>query len=113
MKHCPGEIHEWVKATCWGSPEINDMDAFTKHWWVWWESLNPEWRRQGSRLMREGTGDWRCLDCPGTNGFMNIMVCLKWWGAELVTEEELTKDWLEAIRDVTWVLEHNMQPIIA
>ncbi|KAJ7241843.1 hypothetical protein C8J57DRAFT_1526639 [Mycena rebaudengoi] len=36
---------------------------------------------------------------------MNIVVCLKWWGAELVTKGQPTEGWLDAVRDVMWVLE--------
>ncbi|KAJ7250225.1 hypothetical protein C8J57DRAFT_1026729, partial [Mycena rebaudengoi] len=104
-KNHPAEVHEWVKAACRGSPEINDVEAFGKQWWLWWKGLNPEWRLQGGILVREGTGDWGGLVCPGTNRFMNIVVCLKWWGTELVTKGQPTEGWLDAVRDVMWVLE--------
>jgi hypothetical protein len=44
---------------------------------------------------------WECLDIAGPNGFLNIVICLKWWRERL---EEESIEWRDAVQDVTWVL---------
>lgn len=51
--------------------------------------------------MLKTDGPWGDLDFPGPNGFLNVVVCLKWWRDKL--KEEST-EWREAVEDVTWVL---------
>ncbi|KAJ7463596.1 hypothetical protein FB451DRAFT_1042746 [Mycena latifolia] len=98
--HCPKQIGIWVKNARVGVPELS-VDTFSAQWWDWWRVLNPEWRKRDGALVKEGEGSWDVLRCPGQNGFLNILICLKWWHAAL---DEETEDWKAAIADVKWVL---------
>ncbi|KAF7367915.1 hypothetical protein MSAN_00856400 [Mycena sanguinolenta] len=76
--------------------------AMEKEWWGWWKWLNPEWRVRGEGLIQEGDGEWDVLkSAPGVNGFLNIMMCLKWWYGVMETPSD---SWKEAVADVKWAL---------
>ncbi|KAJ7729732.1 hypothetical protein B0H16DRAFT_1275734, partial [Mycena metata] len=71
-------------------------------WWAWWLAINPKWRLGEDRqLKQEGDGSFDALRCPGQNGFLNVIICLKWWRAEMATASD---GWLRAVKDVKWVL---------
>jgi hypothetical protein len=42
------------------------------------------------------------MQVPGQNGFLNVLMCLKWWREKISDESE---DWKDAVEDVMWVLE--------
>ncbi|KAJ7841069.1 hypothetical protein B0H14DRAFT_2587086 [Mycena olivaceomarginata] len=67
---------------------------------VWWLDINPA-RRGEERPMSRETGEWDCLDLYGPNGFLNVLIALKWWRDAM---DEASPDWDEAIADITWVL---------
>ncbi|KAK7029746.1 hypothetical protein R3P38DRAFT_3188605 [Favolaschia claudopus] len=69
-------------------------------WWAWWKAINPPWRLQGNELQR-GVRDWNSLRCPGQNGFLNVLMCLKWWQGAM---SEPSDSWTRAMVDVEWVL---------
>jgi hypothetical protein len=52
-------------------------------------------------MIREAGESWLCMDYQGQNGFLNVLVCLKWWRDAL---EDASPDWEDAVDDVTWVL---------
>ncbi|KAJ7804573.1 hypothetical protein B0H14DRAFT_3486062 [Mycena olivaceomarginata] len=52
-------------------------------------------------MLRLGDGSWGALNLPGPNGFLNVLMCLKWWREQVATE---TNEWKEVVEDVTWVL---------
>ncbi|KAJ7354142.1 hypothetical protein DFH08DRAFT_984420, partial [Mycena albidolilacea] len=82
-------------------PDIRDVEAFGKTWTDWWRDINPPWRKAITPMPRTD-GDWTLLDLPGPNGFLNVLVCLKWWRERL--EQELPA-WREGFEDMLWVLE--------
>jgi hypothetical protein len=51
--------------------------------------------------MPKKTGPWKFLDVLGQNGFLNVLIGLKWWRERLDEESE---EWREAVDDVSWVL---------
>ncbi|KAJ6454056.1 hypothetical protein C8R47DRAFT_997431, partial [Mycena vitilis] len=97
----PDEIHGWIKSARRTSPNIKNMAVFVAKYEGWWKKINPKWRVTGDgRLAREEKGTWDEMAAPGPNGFLNVLICLKWWkagGGE--------GDWPDAVADVTWVLE--------
>ncbi|KAF8183264.1 hypothetical protein K438DRAFT_1599921 [Mycena galopus ATCC 62051] len=98
----PKQVSEWVKNARKGTPAV-DMESFSAQWWNWWIAINPSWRCVvDGKLVMEGEGTWASLKCSGQNGVLNVLACLKWWGAALKGE---SAEWLEAVRDVGWVLE--------
>ncbi|KAJ7488209.1 hypothetical protein FB451DRAFT_1025494 [Mycena latifolia] len=96
------QVSLWVKNTRIGTPALI-VETFSAEWRAWWRKINPEWRRaEDGALKKEGDGPWDALRCPGQNGFLNVLVCLKWWRVGLDAE---SKDWKDAIADVKWVIE--------
>ncbi|KAJ7125574.1 hypothetical protein C8R43DRAFT_843012, partial [Mycena crocata] len=97
----PAQIGSWVKHARAHKPSGIKLPEFSDEWVAWWRAINPAWRIRNGELVREGTGSWECLRYPGQNGFLNIVVGLKWWREEL---EEEQSAWIEAVADVTWVI---------
>lgn len=52
-------------------------------------------------MARDGEG-WTNMDSRGQNGFLNVMMVLKWWRD---ATGKSTPDWEGALDDVTWVLQ--------
>ncbi|KAJ7662940.1 hypothetical protein B0H14DRAFT_2280556, partial [Mycena olivaceomarginata] len=97
----PKEVGDWVSRARKYTPVIANADAFGNGWWVWWLDINPAWRGDTRPLLR-GTGPWDCLDLHGQNGFLNVLVSLKWWRDAMSGP---SPDWEDAVADVTWVLD--------
>ncbi|KAJ7030750.1 hypothetical protein C8F04DRAFT_906787, partial [Mycena alexandri] len=97
----PREVGLWVKSARKGTPQVIP-ESFGEGWWVWWRGINPKWRVSNGELLREGDGSWDVLRCPGQNGFLNVVVCLRWWRLAAGTEP---RDWIRAVEDVKWVLQ--------
>ncbi|EIW77719.1 hypothetical protein CONPUDRAFT_156906 [Coniophora puteana RWD-64-598 SS2] len=112
-KERPREVHWWIarKRLFTVRPSIPDVDKFAGQWWKWWVRLQPEWREiaapsgpSPSPLPRHGLdGDWSALDKPGINGFLSVVVCLKWWGSETATASN-DPLWVTAVEDTKWVM---------
>jgi hypothetical protein len=51
-------------------------------------------------LVKEVKGSWEPLRKPGANRFLGLLAGLKWWREKL----GVTKEWVAALEDVTWVL---------
>ncbi|KAJ7923568.1 hypothetical protein B0H13DRAFT_1602476, partial [Mycena leptocephala] len=93
-------VGAWVQRARIGTPEIKDVAVFGREFWTWWQDINPVWRKI-SLPMEKKDGSWACMDLPGPNGFLNVLMCLWWWRNKM---EEPSQDWREAVEDVTWVL---------
>ncbi|KAF8169319.1 hypothetical protein K438DRAFT_1615291, partial [Mycena galopus ATCC 62051] len=69
-----------------------------------WETLNPEWRTAGDEvsdgLIRDPEASVEVLRKPGPNGFLSVLIGLKWW----MDAKGATKDWVTALDDITWVM---------
>ncbi|KAJ7822550.1 hypothetical protein B0H14DRAFT_2370678, partial [Mycena olivaceomarginata] len=83
-----------------GSPDIKDVVRFAGEWQNWWQDINPVWRKVKLPMPRED-GPWMFLDLPGQNGFLNVLIGLKWWRERL---DEESQEWRDAVADVSWVL---------
>ncbi|KAJ6493094.1 hypothetical protein C8R45DRAFT_788926, partial [Mycena sanguinolenta] len=99
----PKEVGAWVKRARKGTPLVSAA-TFPSAWRAWWVAINPAWRRSEGELVREARGDFKVLKCPGPNGFLSVIACLKWWRVALSTEESAA-EWKDAVGDVMWVLE--------
>jgi hypothetical protein len=91
----------WVKNARKGIPDIGTPEVMEKEWWAWWKGINPGGRLRGGELQQDGDGSWLVLRCPGQNGFLNIIACLRWWFASMETPSE---GWRRVVLDVKWVL---------
>ncbi|KAJ7850847.1 hypothetical protein B0H13DRAFT_1905506 [Mycena leptocephala] len=91
----PKAVGVWVKNARKGTPEfvVKAME----------QSVAPARRESG-----EG-GRWMlgCVEVSRSKGFLNIIICLKWWR----THMDMASDaWERAIVDVKWVLERMVGP---
>jgi hypothetical protein len=84
-------------------PKIKDISTFAWEVGVWWQDINPTWQKL-SLLMAKKLGPWTFMDVPGQNGFLNVLICLKWWRERIDEESE---EWKDVLEDILWVL-HQM-----
>ncbi|KAJ7084879.1 hypothetical protein B0H15DRAFT_783529 [Mycena belliarum] len=120
--HRPAQVGAWVTAAR-GSrggpmangagPPIASLTAFDASWWRWWGDLQPSWRiRNPENPARFMQGEhpavaedtWRTLRFPGRNGVLNVVACLYWWGVKVGPDGAGRESWVEAVRDVKWML---------
>ncbi|KAJ7794772.1 hypothetical protein B0H14DRAFT_2216959, partial [Mycena olivaceomarginata] len=95
----PKVVGVWVKNAWKGVPP--DIGNMAEEWWGWWKAINPKWRlHDGELLAGEENGTWDSLKCPGQNGFLNVIMCLKWWRSSMGTPSD---GWTRVVADVTWV----------
>ncbi|KAJ6490571.1 hypothetical protein C8R47DRAFT_939242, partial [Mycena vitilis] len=99
--HRPTAVGAWVSRARKYTPEIKNTDEFSRTWWGWWTDINPDARGENRPLLRVDIVDWQGMDLYGQNGFLNVLMCLKWWRDALENE---TRDWREGVDDVTWVI---------
>ncbi|KAJ7768838.1 hypothetical protein B0H16DRAFT_1246912, partial [Mycena metata] len=96
----PKEVGAWVKNARKGKPALTGgVEGLKEQWDIWWRGINPEWRIREGELVQEGSGSWEVLRCPGQNGFLNVLMSLKWW------HDGTSEEWRRAAGDVKWVLE--------
>ncbi|KAJ7224529.1 hypothetical protein GGX14DRAFT_299406, partial [Mycena pura] len=98
----PGPGYFWLPVMKY-KPSITDAVKFGESFRKWWLDINPGWRKEAEagKLFRGNGGAWESLDIPGPNGFLNLLMCLKWW-AEAAQNLPGSR-WLEAVDDATWV----------
>ncbi|KAG6917363.1 hypothetical protein DXG01_002828 [Tephrocybe rancida] len=92
---------------------VDDIDKFAKEWWVWWMSLQPDWRFLDAhgrplRMAPIFDEDWECLQKPGANGMLSVVASLHGWGLAITqkpVDEERKAEWSDAVEDCLWVME--------
>ncbi len=86
------------------TPPIKDEPSYAELWWLWWSGLQPEWREKDEhdRPIIGGEGSWDCLERPGQNGLLLVLMSLAWWGE--VASPTTKTDWIAAVKDVAWVV---------
>jgi hypothetical protein len=100
MDRRPDEMHTWIKYARKKKPEVDNMDRFISEWQGWWLGLNPEWHVREGAFVKELEGSLEGMRKPGANGFLMVLVRLKWWW-----EDKGPMDaWIAAFEDVTWVM---------
>ena len=86
-------------------PIISKLSTYTEAWWVWWNSLQPDWR-QGSAsatLVPVSGEKWSRTYIGGSNGVFVVILTLAWWIAKLGGEVK-DKGLVAAVDDVKWVI---------
>ncbi|KAF5342740.1 hypothetical protein D9758_015909 [Tetrapyrgos nigripes] len=124
-KYRPREVSRWiggaryrdsVKRTCIASERIID---FTKDFWQWWCNLQPEWRptievdtvaKPRVLTTNDENKSWKKLNVAGQNGWLSLIVCVKWWGLALQSQAcnapaAWKEDWEQATDDLLGSLE--------
>ncbi|KAJ7053257.1 hypothetical protein C8F01DRAFT_943388, partial [Mycena amicta] len=104
----PKQVSEWVNSGRRASfkPRISNASAFGQVVVQWWYDVNPEWRRQSKWTLLKQAGDYRSLEVPGPNGFLNILICLKWWAD--ASPGRAGAKWDAAVDEIAWTL-HQME----
>ncbi|KIM81007.1 hypothetical protein PILCRDRAFT_9053 [Piloderma croceum F 1598] len=117
----PAQLTHWVQDGRRGGtlPLVSNIPLYCKTWWMWWIALQPERRNTERPLVRTAYGDsWTSLMAPGANGILGVVATLYWWGKAIVGnegEESVTvkEEWLEAVSDVTWMVEGLLRHVEA
>ncbi|KAJ7352563.1 hypothetical protein DFH08DRAFT_693964, partial [Mycena albidolilacea] len=122
-KDKPAEVGAWIKSgRKWGSPpelanmgKLGQKGSFVDNWWRWWRSLQPPERVwMGGMLSWVDDMTWGKLPrMYGRNGFMQIMICLLWWGQEVHRQAQTDSGWASAVGCVEHVLRHFVQENLA
>ncbi|TFK46715.1 hypothetical protein OE88DRAFT_1613105, partial [Heliocybe sulcata] len=117
--HRPAIIGNWknnAKSWSHGRSPWNAMatnaypfDATISNWWTWWKNLQPDGRSEGvTYLPPEGDDlsqlDWAPLARAGSNGFIEVMVVLVWWGLHGRRLGKDLSDMSAAVKDVRRVI---------
>ncbi|KAK7026657.1 SERTA domain-containing protein 3 [Paramarasmius palmivorus] len=79
-------------------------------WWVWWSKVvNPRWRPQSEdMIMPGGQGSWEAVRIPGKDGFILVLVALRWW-CDLLDNPEKDLLWVSTIKAVYSTLEELLK----
>ncbi|KAJ7446047.1 hypothetical protein B0H11DRAFT_1676964, partial [Mycena galericulata] len=100
-KQRPKQVGDWIQRARNYTPTIEDTDQFAKQWWAWWIDINLAWREKQRPMLRDRDAPWEYMNYHGQNGFLNVLMSLKWWRDSM---PEASKDWDDAVEDVTWAL---------
>ncbi|KAK7021735.1 SERTA domain-containing protein 3 [Paramarasmius palmivorus] len=80
-------------------------ESLGHEWWTWWTKVvNPRWRpKSEDMVMPGGAGSWEAVRIPGKDGFVLVLVSLRWW-CDLLDDPENDLLWLSTIKAVYWTL---------
>ncbi|KAJ7041936.1 hypothetical protein C8F04DRAFT_946413 [Mycena alexandri] len=111
----PMVISTWIKggrgAKSKTLPVVENIEKFVKEWDLWWDAVQPAWRRRGDdgrwRVDEVYGKEWGALDCSGANGCLSAVAGLYFWGVAVKATGSAaqTARWDHAVQDVVWVLE--------
>ena len=85
--HRPAEVNKWIRGSRKSTREPclsgDSLVDFAKNFWAWWLQLQPSWRQVTTKdqlePVRASGDDWQTLDKFGNNGWVCVIVSLKWW----------------------------------
>ncbi|KAK7434691.1 SERTA domain-containing protein 3 [Stygiomarasmius scandens] len=112
-KNRPDEVGRWIKDGRYKHTHsfvrAEFITSFSQRVWSWWNDLQPTSHSIDSRDQSSTFGQvtWKSLDHCGQNGWLSLLVCLKWWGHALPAEcvSNMKEDWLEAVRTFSKALD--------
>ncbi|GAW04090.1 hypothetical protein LENED_005856 [Lentinula edodes] len=90
--------------------EKDNLAQFGESFSCWWSGLRPPSLHQMSADQSAAQNfekEWESLDRSGKNGWLSVLVCLKWWGMALGEEDrkgQPGEKWRNMVDDVTVVL---------
>jgi hypothetical protein len=85
---------------------VDGLERYLEELGAWWGSIRPK-----TAFNREDVGfDWVALDKYGINGWLSIVVGMKWWGESLnfLSGDGLkasTEEWLSMLKDITQTIQ--------
>nr|GAT61383.1 predicted protein [Mycena chlorophos] len=99
----PFAIREWDRFRRAASfdPKISNASAFGEQLVVWWRDVNPVWRRTPDGSLNKAEGDYSELDVPGPNGFLMVLIGLKWWADR---GGSTGREWTALVEEVDWCI---------
>nr|GAT58514.1 predicted protein [Mycena chlorophos] len=96
-----GNITRFLLANLSAAAEISDPSAFGEQLVAWWRDVNPVWRRAPDGSLDKAEGDYSALDVPGPNGFLTVLIGLKWWADR---GGATSSGWTALMEDVDWCM---------
>ncbi|RXW12572.1 hypothetical protein EST38_g13278 [Candolleomyces aberdarensis] len=81
----PSELAKWVSSRKWDSdPVLDNMADYAQRWLKWWLAMQPASRKVGGQDLPAPLDDGMKKDIAslkkaGANGFVVLLVGLKWW----------------------------------
>ncbi|KAJ3925230.1 MAG: hypothetical protein NXY57DRAFT_907337 [Lentinula lateritia] len=111
----PKELSHWITNCRYDRRNNNpkfqkqDINRFGINFVTWWNSLvNQISTVSGENSDGDGRvrKEWGTLNTSGKNGWLSIIVCLKWWGMGLRDDREgaLGAKWCCTIKEVSCIL---------
>ncbi|KAJ7061108.1 hypothetical protein C8F01DRAFT_1252747 [Mycena amicta] len=107
----PKQVTAWIQNARVGGTGVTTVgneSLYGRQWWAWWNKTQPGWREIENdcpkREERNGR-PWGAMVAPGKNGILSVLASLYWWGGSLRRVGSATQSWMDALEDVTWVLE--------
>ncbi|KAK7025342.1 SERTA domain-containing protein 3 [Paramarasmius palmivorus] len=90
-------------------PEVQ-CETLAQDWWIWWSKVvNPRWRPSTEGMvMPGGNGSWEVVRIPGKDGFVLVLVSLRWW-CDLLDSPSSDPLWQSTIKSVYWTLEELLK----
>ncbi|KAJ3753449.1 hypothetical protein EV360DRAFT_53454, partial [Lentinula raphanica] len=109
-KNRPKELTRWIMNGRYdrrgNEPRFknDELANFGKAFVLWWSGLKQSCSESRGRGKENG---WGTLNTSGKNGWLSIVVCLKWWGMGLreSREEALDEIWRQSMKDVQLTLD--------
>ncbi|KAI9056571.1 hypothetical protein FKP32DRAFT_1585928 [Trametes sanguinea] len=95
-KHRPPQVADWMR--------INRRDLEKP-------PIIPDIGDSAGRPQIGGIGDWDCLENPGKNGILIVLLSLVWWRQQSTAAS--AHDWEAAVRDVGWVIGSMARALLA
>lgn len=94
-------------------PPLGDLSDYSKDWFTWWNSVQPDWRRmeagqtsgQSFSLDVPDNETWTELAHGGRNGLSLFILTVAWWKHACIKADVSTLEVDVAIDDMTFVLQ--------
>ncbi|KAE9384915.1 hypothetical protein BT96DRAFT_741541, partial [Gymnopus androsaceus JB14] len=88
----PQELTTWISqgkrrppaalATIAALSTLEAIKSFAERTWTWWCELQPAWRAVSNNRpvpFNEFCDNYLLLDKHGQNGWLGLLICMKWW----------------------------------
>ncbi|KAJ3912909.1 hypothetical protein F5877DRAFT_53301 [Lentinula edodes] len=109
----PKELSHWITNCRYDRPNNDpkfrqhDIARFGTNFVTWWNSLICQISMvSGGNSDGRVRKEWGTLNTSGKNGWLSVIVCLKWWGLGLGDDREgaLGAEWCCKVKEVSSVL---------
>ncbi|KAH8802322.1 hypothetical protein DL96DRAFT_1475715 [Flagelloscypha sp. PMI_526] len=88
----PAELNKWIGNGRWRTTHrlTQSSKTFGTELMAWWATLTPATDITADSSCEEirASGDWKRARAPGNNGFLSVVMGLKWWGGQIRDGDE-------------------------